>query len=469
MKPFDRPNILILYTDQQRTDTLGCYGQRAVPTPNIDALAQSGMRFERCFVQNPVCAPSRASFLTGRYCSALHIGTNGIVFPREEYTLPRLLKPYGYETAQLGKLHFDPHARRDHRDPTDTYGFDTFVLSDEPGCYDDAYTKWVETVCPEQLDRVRTMLPPAAVMWGKKGYSETPRNTHEPYVFEGDAALTHTAFVTAQTCQYLKTYDRKRPFFAIAGYYAPHTPLNPPQEYLDRVDRSKLRLPIVSEEETVAPFLRDVSQEKWIDIAAAYLAMVAQVDDGVGEIVRTLKEQGLYENTIIIFTSDHGEYLGDHGRIQKGMPGHDCITNVPCVISYPAALQGGRVSDALVEAVDIVPTLLDLCGIQTPSFVQGKSLVGLLRGQTDSHRDSVLTEFFDGYENRQTTVRTKTHKYFLHENGSELLYDLQCDPHELHNVAGDPRYAGILGEMRMIMLRRIQTAACYGLPRSDEY
>lgn len=469
MAGFNRPNVLILYTDQQRVDTLSCYGQRAVSTPNIDALAQSGTRFNHFFVQNPVCAPSRACFLTGRYCSSLHIGTNGIVFPKEEYTLPRLLKPYGYHTAQLGKLHFDPHARRDHRDPTDTYGFDTFILSDEPGCYDDAYTKWVERVCPEQLDRVRTMLPPAAVLWGKQGYSEVPRNTHEPYIFEGDAELTHTAFVTEQTCQFLRTRDSRKPFFAIAGYYAPHTPLNPPQKYLDRVDRSKIRQPIVSKEETVAPFLQDVTPEKWNEIAACYLAMVAQVDDGVGQIIQTLKDTGLYENTLIIYTSDHGEFLGDHGRIQKGMPGHDCIINVPCIISYPALLPAGRVCDALVEAVDVVPTVLDLCGVQTPSFVQGRSLTALLRGQTETHRDSVLTEMFDGHQNRQTTVRTMDYKYYLHENGTEILYDLKADPYELHNVVKDPDHAEALAQMRLCMLRSIQNAACYGLPRSDEY
>ena len=120
-----RPNVLILYTDQQCADTLSCYGQEALSTPNIDLLARAGVRFTHYFVQNPVGAPSRASFLTGRYCSALRIGSNGISFPKEAFPLPKLLKPYGYETAQIGKLHFDPHARRDHRNPTDTYGFDT--------------------------------------------------------------------------------------------------------------------------------------------------------------------------------------------------------------------------------------------------------------------------------------------------------------------------------------------------------
>ena len=469
MNFFQRPNVLIIYTDQQRIDTLGCYGQDAIQTPHLDALAEEGVRFDKFFVQNPVCGPSRASFLTGRYCSALHVGTNGIAFPKDQYPLPRLLKPYGYHTAQLGKLHFDPHARRDHRDPTDTYGFDTFILSDEPGCYDDAYTKWVECVAPDQLSGVRTMLPPAALGWGKPSYSDQPRNTHEPYVFEADPELTHTAFVTHQTCQFLRNHSANQPFFAIAGYYAPHPPLNPPQKYLDRVDRSKLRLPIVGPEEPVDPQLRDMTEEQWKDVAAAYLAMVVQVDDGVGEIVQTLRDRGMYENTLIVFTSDHGEFLGDHGRIQKWMPGQDCITNVPCIISYPAKIPGGQTVKALTEAVDVVPTILDFCGIQTPSFVQGKSLQNLLMGKTQTHRDSVLTELFDTNSQRQTTVRTETHKYYFYENGSELLFDLQKDPKELHNAVLDPDQQEALHQMRFVMLKRIQQAAYNGIPPVDAY
>ena len=469
MNSFCRPNVLIIYTDQQRLDTLSCYGQNAIQTPNLDALAEDGVRFDRFFVQNPVCGPSRASFLTGRYCSALHVGTNGISFPKDQMTLPKLLKPYGYHTAQLGKLHFEPHARRDHRDPTDTYGFDTFILSDEPGCYDDAYTKWVEMVAPEQLPGVRTMLPPAAHGWGKPSYSNQPRNTHEPYVFEADPELTHTAFVTDQTCSFIRSHPAEQPFFAIAGYYAPHPPLNPPQAYLDRVDRTKLRLPVVGPEEPIDPQLQNMTEEQWKDVAAAYLAMVVQVDDGVGQMVQALREKGIYENTLIVFTSDHGEFLGDHGRIQKWMPGQDCITNVPCIISYPEKIKGGRVCRALTEAVDVVPTILDFCGIQTPSFVQGKSLRDLLLGRTENHRDSVLTELFDTNSQRQTTVRTETHKYYYHENGTELLFDLEKDPWELHNAAADQEQQDALNQMRFVMMKRIQQAAYNGIPPIDAY
>ena len=469
MRFLHRPNVLIIYTDQQRWDTLGCCGQQAVPTPHLDALAGMGVRLDQCYVQNPVCAPSRASFLSGQYCSALRIGANGVQFPEDAVTLPGILRAYGYTTAQIGKLHFEPHARRDHRDPARCYGFDIMIQSDEPGCYDDAYTKWVERVAPEQLADVRTMLPPAAVLWGKKGYSQTPRNTHEPYVFAGDAELTHTAFVTAQACDFLRRQPRDKPYFLVAGYYAPHPPLNPPKAYLDRVDRGKVRLPILGPEDTLSPELRHMTDDAWRDVACAYLAMVAQVDDGVGELLACLRERGDLEDTVLVFTSDHGEFLGDHGRIQKGMPGHDCITHVPCIVSYPRRIPAGEVRNALVEAVDIAPTLLDYCGVQTPSFMQGQSLENLLAGRTDSHKEAVLTEYFGEHGDRQATVRTQRYKYYCPEQGKELLFDLQCDPHELHNVAEDAGYAEALSRMRLLMIRAMQRAAYQGRPRTDEY
>ena len=132
-RTFERPSVLLIYTDQQRLDSLGCYGSAHAKTPNLDRLAREGTRFSRYFVNNPVCMPSRMSLLSGRYCSSLGIGTNGIPFPEDAVSVQQILRPYGYRTAQIGKLHFQPHARRDHRDPHPDYGFETFVLSDEPG------------------------------------------------------------------------------------------------------------------------------------------------------------------------------------------------------------------------------------------------------------------------------------------------------------------------------------------------
>lgn len=461
MKTLRRPNVLIIYTDQQRWDTLGCYGNSHAVTPHLDQFASEGARLDRYFVQNPVCMPSRMSFLTGQYCGMLGIGDNGIPFPDDKVPVHQLLKRYGYHTAQIGKLHFQPHSRRDHRDPADDYGFDTFILSDEPGCYDDAYTKWVEAVRPEMLQKIRTSLPPEAEndrLLNISGYTDIPRETHEPYVFEGEEDYTHSSFVASETCRFIKRHQ-DQPFFAIAGFYAPHTPVNPPKRCIDLYDFNQLGLPKLGEDEQFEDFLKDITAEQWQKIRGYYLALVSHVDDCVGQIMETLRQEGLEEETLVIFTSDHGEYLGDHGRIQKGMPGHDCIIRVPCMIKYPGKIKPGMVIDQFVEAVDIVPTILDFCGIQTPTFVQGQSVKGLLQQESDLHKEDILVESFTLYGNRMTAVRNKDYKYYCDSEGNEILYDLKNDPDELKNVAKEEQYFSALAGMRKRLIIRLQQAA----------
>lgn len=474
MERLERPNVLIIYTDQQRWDSLACYGNELAHTPNLDKLASRGARLNSYFVQNPVCMPSRMAFLTGRYCSNLGVGTNGIPFPEDAVAINQILQPYGYHTAQIGKLHFQPHARRDHRDPHPLYGFDTFILSDEPGCYDDAYTKWVEAIDPDMVDKVRVSLPPAAYHYGKNSFSDVPRNTHQPYLFEGEEDYTHSSFVTAEICRFIEEHKKER-FFAIAGFYAPHTPVNPPQRFVDMYNPEDMDLPLVGEKEEIASFLKGISEDKWREIIAYYLALVSHVDDCVGKIINQLEAEGIFENTMVIFTSDHGEYLGDHGRIQKGMPGHDCITRVPFIISYPEKINSGIVVDELVEAVDVLPTILDYCAVQTPGYVQGKSFKKLLENsnsKTDSkshHREDVLTEFFVPGGKKESTIRTKKYKYYCSSIGEELLYDLKNDPEELNNQVGNPDYTNVLLDLRKRMIVRIQEAAYKSGERKAEY
>jgi arylsulfatase len=481
-RTLERPSILLIYTDQQRLDSLGCYGHPHARTPHLDQLAREGARFTRYFVNNPVCMPSRMSMLTGRYCSSLGVGTNGIPFPEGAVPVQQVLRPYGYRTAQIGKLHFQPHARRDHRDPHPDYGFDHFVLSDEPGCYDDAYIRWVQAIAPDQVDKVRTALPPAALEYGRPTYSSVGRETHEPYVFAGDEDLTHSAFVADETCRFLETTRDGRPFFAIAGFYAPHTPVNPPKRFVDMFEPSAMPLPVKGEGEPWTRDLGTLSDADWQRVVAHYLALVAHVDDCVGRILAALESAGRASDTLVVFTSDHGEYLGDHGRIQKGMPGHDCICNVPLLMRHPGRIPAGLQVDALCEGVDLVPTLLDWCGVQTPSFMQGKSLSALLGGHTRTHREDVLVEFFEPHGMHQTMLRTETYKYCLDETGSELLYDMIRDPKEMtpmlleggvanpegkkEGINGDKReeedktrLLSVLSDMRRRMLVRTREAA----------
>jgi len=442
-----RPNVVILHTDQQRYDSLGCNGSAFAVTPNIDGLASEGARFTRHFVQNPVCMPSRMSLLTGRYPSSLGIGTNGIPLPAETLTLAGMLKRYGYETVHVGKLHFQPHSTRDHRGFHPDYGFDTLILSDEPGCYRDAYRKWVEGRAGEQVDAVNCGLPGGRVVWerltGHRGTMSTAeeRGDYRCETFGADEGLTHASFVAEESVRCIRQRSG-RPFLLFAGFYAPHPPLIAPRSCLDAQEVEAMPVPVVGADEQMRSGYEGLGDADWRRLRAHYQALVSDVDRNVGKILAALKREELEDETLVIFTSDHGEYLGDHGRVGKGTPGFDCITHVPLIMRYPGRIAGGREVAGLVEAVDVLPTILDYCSVQADASVQGRSLVGLLDGSRASVRDSVLMEHRQPGRSATRTVRTEAWKYSLTaslDGGSteERLYDLSEDDDELKNVAGD--------------------------------
>jgi arylsulfatase A-like enzyme len=447
-----RPNVLLLYTDQQRWDALGCAGNPHVHTPNLDRLAEEGALLENAFCNNPVCMPSRQSMLSGRYPSTLGCTTNGIEMREDVWTLPRILASYGYHTASIGKLHFKNHAHRDHRAPHPRYGFDTLIVSDEPGCYDDAYIKWVEAQDPAQVAACRVSTPPA---WDGEPVVKQPRNTHEPYIFEGPEHLTHTAFVAEETLSYLRRRDPARPFFCIAGFYAPHPPLNPPARFVEMYDPASLPLPHRDETPDAVPWrAMDLPDAQWRKVKAYYYALVSHVDDQIGRLLRYLEESGLREETLVIFTADHGEHLGDHGLIQKGPPGLDSCVHVPLLLSLPGAFGAGQRLASLVEAVDLAPTVLDYCGVQAPPFFQGRSFRALLEGGDYAPRPSAYIEFKDPFRSSWKVVRTHEFKYCAARDGTELLFDLRADPHETRNVAADPGHADALHALRRELVRR---------------
>lgn len=440
-----RPNVLLLYTDQQRWDTIHCAGNEHILTPNLDALAAGGVLLQNAFCNSPVCMPSRHSLLSGQYPSAIGSVCNGIEMRLDVPTLHTILKPYGYHTGNLGKLHFRNHANRDHREPHPSYGFDTLILSDEPGCYDDAYIKWVEQKDPSQVENCRCGTPPA---WTGEPI-EKARDMHEPYLFEGPEELTHSAFVAEETVRYIgRHWDE--PFFAIAGFYAPHAPLNPPARFVDMYDPSRLPLPVMNEGEDRF----GLSDDEWRKVKAYYYALVSHVDDQVGKILAALDEAGVRDDTVVIFTSDHGEHLGDHGAAGKGPPGLDSCTHVPLIVSHPGRIRAGMVRPELIEAVDVAPTVLDYCGVQAPPFFQGHSFRRLLEGGDYAERHSAYIEYRRPLGASWKTVRTHDFKYCACNSGRQMLFDLKEDPHELRNVSADPDYREALQTMRMELLRR---------------
>ena len=465
----DRPNILLLYTDQQRWDALGVNGNDQIHTPNLDRLAAGGLNADHFFVQNPVCMPSRVSMLSGLYPATLGIARNGVPVPPGTVVLPHLLRNYGYHSANIGKLHFLPHANRDHRDPHPAYGFDHLEISDEPGCYADAYRAWVERRAPRELDAISLGLPPATEVWQRAlGIDDGIAHPEErfpkrPVPFQSRSDLTHSAFVAEQTMAYLERH-RRGPFFCIAGFYSPHSPWVAPQEFIDLYDPGSLALPRFPEAIDAQRHDGYYSNDELRAARQGYYAMVSEVDHHVGHILDRLDALGLQENTIVIFTSDHGEWLGEHLRYGKGHPGHDCVSRVPFILRWPGGVaRPGRTSHALIEAVDLVPTLLECAAIPRPAHLQGRSLVPLLASQETASPGSALTEG-QGWK----SLRLHGLRYVLEADGREALYDLARDPGAYIDVSSEPAYHEPLVHARHALLTRL-LARERPLPRQWAY
>ena len=455
-----RPNMLILYTDQQRWDTLGAAGNAEIHTPNLDKLAARGANFSRHFVQGAVCMPSRVSMLSGRYPSTLGITHMGVPVPEDLVTLPHLLGQYGYRSANIGKLHFLPHANRDHRLPHPGYGFNHLEIADEPGVYEDAYRAWVRRQAPEQMDGISAGIPPMARVWQRTmgiddgvAHRGDPEGRHDfdgGIPFAADERLTFSAFVGEQTAEFIAASGAK-PFLCIAGFYSPHAPWIAPQRYLDMYDPDSLSLPAFPPEiDSQRPDDPDspYSDAQLRRAKQGYYAMITEMDAQVGRILAALESCGKRDNTIIVFTSDHGEWLGEHLRYGKGYPAHDAASRVPLIIDAPGMTAGQTRAD-IVESVDIVPTLLELAGIQIPHFLQGQSLAPILAGG-DTAKSVALTE-----GNGWKSLRTADFRYLAHSDGRENLWDLRDDPGAYRDVASDAAYADALAECRHALLTRL--------------
>lgn len=444
----ERPNVIVITTDHMRMDNVGANGNEAMETPYIDSLVSDGVSFTRCHCPAPVCMPSRASLFTGQYPSSHGVRTNGIPLRENEITITRVLAEKGYYTGQIGKLHFLPHNNRNHRGYHPSYGFDELLIADEPGCYPDAYGRWLEALGPKAREQGRVAMP-------------GERKRLHYYLFEGPDNITHAWWVGNETIRFIKE-NKNTPFFLHAGFYAPHPPLNPPQSQINRYRGKKLprRLSKKGEMDSMprsyqnaAKVLADTSEEIWQEYKLYFYAMVSMVDVVIGRILDALKSEDMLNNTLLIFTSDHGDYLGDHGLVSKSIYCYDGVLLVPLIIRGPNIPQKG-LSGALVELTDIMPTILDYLNIDIPVGVQGKSMVPLFKGES-AIRDCTFAEF--GPNNYwQRIIRTDEAKYKCNTRGEEILFDMRNDPNEFNNLAGEKHGKSLLDEMRKKMLVKSQ-------------
>ena len=453
-----RPNILWICTDQQRSDTIACLGNPHIRTPNIDRLVSEGVTFAHAFAQSPVCTPSRASFLTGRYPRTTGARQNGQAIPADEVLITRMLADAGYDCGLSGKLHIAPCQKMVEKRIDD--GYRVFRWSHDPhpnwGNANE-YTQWLESKGYKWKDENKPN--------GKHAFACVPADLHQ------------TTWCFDRAIDFINE-NRTSPWLMSVNVFAPHHPFDPPREYFDRYDPDKLPDPKYKPGELDnKPIFQQVDHDgayggsqlgfskmtprERREVTAAYYAMIEQVDDHVGRILKALDDTGRRDNTIVIFMSDHGELLGDHGVYLKGPYSYDCSIRVPLIISWPGRFKAGLKSDALVELVDLVPTLLNAVDMPIPNRVQGKSMFDICAGKADphNHKDYVYTEYYVAQPFHRdlkelplvTTVRTRTHKCAVYA-GLEIgeLYDLQADPHEYDNLWDDPKRRDLkLGMMKL--------------------
>ena len=452
MSTANQPNILWICTDQQRYDTIGALGNPHIHTPNLDRLVAEGVAFTNAFCQTPICTPSRAAFLTGCYPSTVHACTNGNDTWSEAAPLvTKLLADQGYDCGLVGKLHLAGACGRVEPRPRED-GYRVFHWSHHPApdwAEGHAYHDWV---------------------------AERGGNMTEMYEHPEDIPpeLHQTAWCAGIAIDFMRE-TRPGPWLMSVNPFDPHPPFDPPAEFLGRYDPAELPDPlfrpsdIESQSRLEADFQSEAADPDSFQARekkAAYYAMIEQLDWAVGRMLDSLDEIGQRENTIVVFTSDHGEALGDHGLLFKGCRFYEGLVHVPLIISWPGHIQGGLRSDALVELIDIPVTLLELTGQAVPPHMQGRSLVPILTGGADphQHREFVRSEYYHtlnpasrpqverspnlltgGFEGSYATMlrdrRYKLVVYHGHEIGE--LFDLETDPGEFDNLWDDAAYASI--------------------------
>jgi len=462
-----QPNILWICSDQQRWDTLGCYGNPFVRTPNLDRLAAEAFCFETAICQNPVCTPSRASFLTGRYPRTTRARANGQAIPEGEVLVTKLFRDAGYFCGLHGKLHISPCNPKacDGMERRIDDGYHVFDWShhpggdlarDQPG---NAYLRWLL----DHGQRFATA-PVEACRHAQFGMDEPWHQT----TWCVDRALSFIAAARAAG----------RPWFSSVNCFDPHHPFDPPraflEPYLQRLDEIPLPVDLDRAEMTTWQRIdrggaygginalagaRLTPREHRL-IRAAYWAMCDLLDAQVGRLLKALDDSGQREHTIVIYTSDHGELLGDHGIYLKGPHFFEPAVHVPLLMRVPG-MAGRRMGD-IVELVDLAPTLCELAGVAPHPGMQGRSLGPLLRGERSApHRDDAYCEFYNSNFNFEpppyaTMVRTRRHKLAVyHHSGEGELYDLETDPHETRNLWRNPAARDLKADMLLRLCDRM--------------
>lgn len=433
-----RPNILFIMSDDHAAHALSCYGSGVVKTPNIDRLAGEGMLFRNCFVTNSLCAPSRASILTGKYAHAHGVKDNATRFDRAQQTFIKLLRDAGYVTAVIGKWH----------------------LQSEPAGFD----YWC--VLPGQGEYIN----PTFIEMGKKikvdGYA--------------------TDIITKMCISWLRQWSEakgEKPFCLLCHHKAPHRPWTPPQRYAQLFadveipepptfdDDYSNRASAAAHADMRIADMPDYAQElkpqmtpqerkryNYQRFIKDYLRCVVAVDDSVGELLSELERLGIADNTVVIYTSDNGFFLGEHGWYDKRFMYEQSI-RVPLIVRYPKGVKAGSVDEHIVLNVDFAPTLLDMAEVEIPNDMHGRSFKGILFGEAiNGWRTAMYYRYYEYPKPHRVLphygVRTERYKLIHYPTTGEWeLFDLKHDPYEMRNVYSEPAYSNAVVELKELLYK----------------
>lgn len=444
-----RPNIIFIFPDQLRHDWLGCYGHPAAITPNIDALAAAGTRFANCYSTNPVCLPARAGIITGKYCSQHHCHSNADLPAADEVCWPALLRDDGYCTALVGKLHLWEQYRQPCFSAID-HGFQYRQMLEGKASLANGVEEsgWY-------FDYLRDRNLPMPHAWPadhecrRHGFARISEYPEADYIDGVIGARAARQILEGRRL----AVKKNRPFCMQVGLCSPHEAYDPPREFFELYAGAAIPDPLFapSHNQTKSPSFQSFvagcakrlgfpldgyateALERMRFMRRCYLATISCVDRQVGRIVQALKEAGLYENTAIIFTSDHGEFIGERGGIQKGLFLYEDNLHVPLILHAPFLGTRPGVVEGLVQNSDIFATVLELAGAACPPNSLSRSLVPLLREPQTTVHDAVFAEAAD-----RKMIRQGAYKLIIEKDpaGTEL-YDLQTDPGETVNLARD--------------------------------
>jgi len=449
-----RPNILLITADQLRWDCVGCYGNHAIQTPHIDRLAKNGIAFDQAYVPATLCVPSRQSILTGQYPSSHGALSNRSALPEGTPTFVSLLRDSGYLTAAFGKMHFHPTYAN--------YGFQKLHLAEQDGegrQHDDYHHRYLNALGLEdtwdEWDQVYTRRQNAP-----EEYWETYGARHSELPLEH----YHTTWITDRTLDYLTQHNGENaPFFAWTSYIKPHHPFDPPKPYDTMYDPASMNIPHPKTGWQEKPLLnangdprqayfdaRNITETQMKNVVSHYYGLISHIDDEIGRIVAQLKATDQYDNTLIIFASDHGDYLGQYGLFLKhpNIP-YDALARVPLILSGKSISAPGRRSQSLVSLVDLFPTLLQLGKVTHNVRHQGCDWDSILHNkEADFPTDrAILIET----ETATRGVRYGRYKYLYNpDQHIEELYDVEADPNEETNLSNRKRDE--LHHLRRVML-----------------